>query len=114
MWNVGLIKRIIEHIKVGVPPHNTRFTVELCENVHVHYRNLRLEFSPDEFVRVLDSLKEIDLSAVRNFRYSQNSFREIARLTLPEKTEFDDRLQVEEQQNGQTHIHYRNLRLEFY
>lgn len=111
---MGLIKRIIEYMKVGKPPHNTRFTVELCENVHVHYRNLRLEFSPDEFVRILDRLKQIDLSIVKNFKYSPDSFREIVHLTLPEKTEFDDRLQIEEQQNGQTHIHYRNLRLEFF
>jgi hypothetical protein len=32
---------------------------------------------------------------------------------LPDKTEFNDRYQIEEQVNGQYHIHYRNLRLEF-
>ena len=48
--------------KKEVPPSlcNTRFTVELCENIHVHYRNIRLEFKKEEFLHILDLISKID------------------------------------------------------
>ena len=54
---MGNIKRILRKNKVSKPLLNNRFTVELCENVHLHYRNLRLEFPKDEFLHILRLLK---------------------------------------------------------
>lgn len=111
---MGAIKKILEFMHVGTPPHNNRFTVDLCENVHIHYRNLRLEFPPYEFIQLLTELQKININDIKGFDYSNDSFKELVHIgNLPNKTEFNDRLQIEEQVNGQTHIHYRNLRLEF-
>jgi hypothetical protein len=109
---MGKIKRVIVNQVIPVPEHNTRLVVELCENVHVHYRNLRLEFSAAEFAVFQKLIGSIDPWAVKNFRYGANEFWEIGAARLPAATEFNDRLQIEEQVEGHFHIHYRNLRIE--
>ena len=92
---------------------NNRFTVELCENVHIHYRNLRLEFPKEEFLMLLQALKGIDAADVANFNYSTSNFKELCSIhNLPPDAEFDDRFVIEEQMQGHFHIHYRNLRVE--
>jgi len=110
---MGHIKNIIKQAKVCKPLLNNRFTVELCENVHIHYRNLRMEFPKDEFLLILKKLKSINEEEVKQFVYGKDQFESmIHSLDLPEETEFNDRFQVEEQMNGQVHVHYKNLRLE--
>ena len=109
---MGRIARIIAKGEVGKPLHNTRACVELCENVHLHYRNLRLEFPKEEFLSLLSMLKGLDSEEIANFPYSPTSFKEAASIQLPETTEFDTRVAVEEQVEGHYHIHYRNLRIE--
>jgi hypothetical protein len=110
---MGQVKRILFQSKCKKPMLNNRMTVELCENVHIHYRNLRLEFPKEEFLPILKALKSIDEREVENFDYSDNSFKELfSTHNLPEKTEFDDRIVLEEQVGGHLHLHYRNLRIE--
>jgi len=110
---MGQIKKIIYKSKVPVPLLNTRFTVELCENVHLHYRDLRLEFPKEEFLQILRHLKKIDEKTVEDFAYANDAFKCLVNdNNLPPSTEFNDRLQIEEQVQGHYHLHYRNLRLE--
>ena len=111
---MGEIRRVIYKTEaLPTPPHNNRLTVECCENVHLHYRNIRLEFSADEFLFLLQKLKTINEDEIRNFKYGPNEFRSVVMtMGLPEKTEFNKRLQLESQTNGDIHIHYRNLRIE--
>ena len=110
---MGNIKKILLNEAVPKPPFNDRLTVELCENVHIHYRNIRLEFPKDEFIQLLRELKQIDEQTVEEFEYGEDKFLSlINKRMLPGISEFDDRLQIEEQVEGHYHIHYRNLRLE--
>ena len=110
---MGHIKRIISADTVVAPLQNRRITVELCENVHLHYRNLRLEFPKDEFLLILKKLRALDDDEIKNFSYGKGLSFLINDHDLPEKTEFNDRLQIEEQENGLFHIHYKNMRIEF-
>lgn len=109
---MGNIREILYTQKVPKSMLNNRFTVELCENVHLHYRNLRLEFSKEEFLFLLKHLKEIDEEEIETFPYDEDFKFLVKTFNLPESTEFDDRLQIEEQEEGHFHVHYRNLRLE--
>lgn len=111
---MGQIRHIVRQQVVPTPLLNNRFTVELCENVHIHYRNMRLEFPKEEFLLILKKLKSLDESEIENFNYSSGAFKSlISSLDLPNETEFNKRFQVEEQVNGQYHIHYKNIRMEF-
>jgi hypothetical protein len=110
---VGRIRRIFETRTLEEPILNQRFTVELCENVHLHYRNLRLEFPKEEFLRLLHHLKGLDETRIERFDYGHGRFETLVEdRGLPPATEFNQRLQVEEQVEGHFHVHFRNLRLE--
>lgn len=111
---MGIIDKILFKKKVSEnPPNNDRLCVELCENVHLHYRNIRIEFTPEEFIDLVKMFEKISAEEVSNFEYSDTAFKEIARVKLNPETHFSDRMQVELQTNKTIHIHYRNLRLEF-
>tara|TARA_Y100000034_G_C6876371_1_gene400873 strand:- start:482 stop:1078 length:597 start_codon:yes stop_codon:yes gene_type:complete len=110
---MGNIKKVLLAEGVSAPLFNNRFTTELCENVHVHYRNVRLEFPKEEFLQILRELKQIDEKTVEDFEYGKGNFLSlINKETLPDQCEFNERLQIEEQEEGHYHVHYRNLRLE--
>tara|TARA_Y100000034_G_C6909175_1_gene423059 strand:+ start:5536 stop:6336 length:801 start_codon:yes stop_codon:yes gene_type:complete len=109
---MGNIRQVLYNQEVPKSMLNNRLTVELCENVHVHYRNLRLEFSKEEFLFLLKHLKGVDEEIIENFDYGDNFQSLVETFELPESTEFDDRLQIEEQVEGHYHVHYRNLRIE--
>jgi len=110
---MGDIKKVLFKCSVPAPLQSDRITVELCENVHLHYRNLRLEFPKKEFLLILRKLKQLDERDIKNFEYGKGLKFLISDHDLPIKTEFNNRLQVEEQENGLFHIHYKNMRIEF-
>lgn len=111
---MGRIAYILKKKKIGTPSLNNRFTVELCENVHIHYRNLRLEFTKEEFLHILTLMQSIDSDKVKNFYYSDYAYEELVKdFNLPAETYYNNRLQIEQQIEGHYHLHYRNLRLEF-
>lgn len=110
---MGNTKNIIKKQIVPVPQQNNRITVELCENIHLHYRNLRLEFTKEEFLPIVKLVKSLDEKKIEEFEYGPDKFKAlIYQNTLPDNTEFNDRLQIEEQEEGHFHVHYRNLRIE--
>lgn len=93
---------------VDNPLLRERFCVDLSENIHVHFQNLRLEFSKEEFLLLWDAVSGLNITHWR--RLPQG---EVASARLPAATEWDDRVQLEEQVEGHFHLHYRNLRVEF-
>jgi hypothetical protein len=46
--------------------HNSRMFVDLCENIHIHYRELRIVFSLDEYFEFVDILQR-STDDVRNY-----------------------------------------------
>jgi len=110
---MGQVKKIVFETTCGKPMLNNRLTVELCENVHLHYRNLRLEFPKEEFLQILAMMKGLDEKTIEEFEYYPGNFKSLFNAKiLPDETEFNNRLIVEEQEQGHYHLHYRNLRIE--
>jgi hypothetical protein len=110
---VGQIKSIVKAYELSSPVlQNNRLCLELCENVHLHYRNLRLEFSPQEYLLFKKIFERVTEHEVLSFKYGPERYEQVARMDLPDSTEFDKRVQLEEQVEGHFHLHFRNLRVE--
>jgi hypothetical protein len=110
---MGQVKKVLFETTCGTPMLNERLTVELCENVHLHYRNLRLEFPKEEFLKILQVMKGLDEKEIEDYEYGDNRLKTLFEgYILPKETEFNDRLILEEQVGGHYHLHYRNLRVE--
>ena len=90
---------------------NDSLRIELCENVHLHYRNVRLEFPASEFLLLREAFLRADPQKVKDWPYGKEHVCLVTG-ALPENTEFDDRATIEEQVDGSFHYHYRNLRIE--
>jgi tRNA A-37 threonylcarbamoyl transferase component Bud32 len=56
--------KVIRHLAEGTVPDKTifdrRFVAECCETFHVHWRNLRLELSPENWKQMLAAFLEAD------------------------------------------------------
>jgi hypothetical protein len=73
---VGKVKQTL--LRIELPDrevHNGRMFIDLCENIHIHFRELRIVFSLDEFFEFCDILKTSELD-VRNYLAQNPGYRE--------------------------------------
>ena len=127
---MGKIAKILAQCKlVERDNHNSRVFVDASENVHLHYREYRFVFSVEEFLAVAKAMREGEENLrklIKEKQYhepndkfdgiiiggSQTGFLPIEN---PKKSAyFDDRLQIERQEEGYgdvIHLHYRDSRL---
>jgi hypothetical protein len=130
---MGSIKKIL--IKKDLPDrelHNSRMFVDLSENIHVHFREIRLMFGVEEFFEFFEILKEgardIKKYLRRNPGYKEQEVFEgilvgggAKRQIIPLQKSpqphvskyFPNRLQIELQEEkviDAIHIHYRDYR----
>jgi len=56
---MGNIFKLLDERKIKESPDNfaRRMTIELCETIHLHYRNFRMELSSDEFMELYRAFK---------------------------------------------------------
>ena len=110
---MGNVAETIKAKQVPRPTFNRRGVVEVCENIHLHWRNFRLEFSKDEFRLFLAMMQHIDPQDIVEAELGPDKFTELARTDeIPEESEWDDRMVLEKQVEGHYHLHYRQLRIE--
>lgn len=110
---MGKVFETLKEKKVPRPMFNRRGVVEVCENIHLHWRNFRLEFSKDEFRLFLLLMQTIDPQDIDNADFKEENFKELVRTDeIPEESEWDDRFVLEKQVEGHYHLHYRQLRIE--
>jgi hypothetical protein len=92
---------------------------DLCENVHLHYRNNRFDFSEMEFSvfrAAINSLgKAVEKNAIENqYREGDPNFLIQQIFNAPLKTDseyYSNRATIELQKDNTVHFHYRDLRL---
>jgi hypothetical protein len=92
---------------------------DLCENVHLHYRNLRLEFSELEFasfraaINMLGRAVEL-VSVEKDYSEGDPNFLVQQMFNTPLSSDSDyysNRVTLELQKDNTVHFHYRDLRL---
>lgn len=88
--------------------YSTRMIIEDCENIHLHYRDLRLEFSPQEF----EEFAKIVSRAKDTPRPKPTEYRVLAKGTIAQTADYFQGRLVVELVPGGAHIHYNNFRLE--
>ena len=119
---MGKIKKVLAMDKLlarNVTP-NTIWT-DLCENVHLHYRNVRLEFSEKEFALFRSAINHLGMAVefvAHEAKYEEGdpNFLNQQVFKEPLSTDSDyypDRAVIELERDRTVHFHYRDLRLHF-
>lgn len=131
---MGEIKKLLSHRQLPDRElHNSRLFIDLSENVHIHFRELRLMFGVDEFFEfinvITDSQREIKKYLSKHKTYKEQKIFDglfvaggLEQQTSPltkspkpnESKYFNNRLQIELQEEkviDSIHIHYRDYRL---
>jgi|TARA_Y100000310_G_scaffold59023_1_gene54347 hypothetical protein len=130
---MGTIKKILANIKLPDRElHNSRLFVDLSEQVHIHFRELRTVYSVPEFFEYANIISRSAKDLKRyllwhpNYKEQQNFENETIALGAEQQTTplrkspnshrstyFDDRLQIElqgEEVIDEIHVHYRDYR----
>jgi len=97
----------------------TRIWGDLCENIHLHFRNLRLDFNKREWAKFRAAVHNIGMSmehGMQEYDWDEgdpnflvtHAFKE----TLDPNSEyFTNRVSIEWQKDNTVHFHYRDIRL---
>lgn len=117
---MGKIVRTIESQKVASKQRlcRKRLCVDLAENVHLHFRDIRLEFSVAEWevFGALVAEATAGIKAEVDKGYKEGAHKQRGKWTAPtlkaDSAYFPDRLQLEENANGSYHLHWNEFRLE--
>lgn len=131
---MGKIKKILLHDELpDREMHNSRMFVDLSENIHIHFRELRLIFSREEFFEFFSILKEgardVKKYLRKNPDYEEQKvfdgilvgggpdrqLRPLKKSPEPHVSKyFPNRVQIELQEEDvidSIHLHYRDYRL---
>jgi hypothetical protein len=96
-----------------------RIWTDLCENVHLHYRNLRLDFSETEFATFRAAMHNlgmaVEMCAIEK-DYEEGDpnvlIQQMFDMMLKTDSEYyTNRATIELQRNNTVHFHYRDLRI---
>ncbi len=131
---MGAVKELL--VSVDLPNremHNSRLFSDLCENVHIHYREYRFIFSLSEYFEFIDIIKKGEQD-LRNYLSNNPSYGEdeypstimiaggherqmkfLQNSPAPNQSAYDNlvfRIELnEEDVTDEIHIHYRDFRI---
>lgn len=93
--------------------------VDLCENLHIHYRNLRLEFSVEEFAVFMCAMQNLYKAAehkMEDWKFEEGDPNFLTQIQFKKPLNnsshyYPNRLVLEANRDGTFHLHYRDLRV---
>lgn len=116
---MGKISEILAERRIGKRGmYSDHARLELSENIHLHWRDLRLAMSPADF----EIFKDMVVNAFAKYEelgkpaQSEKPYEVVVGLCEKDLTDegyHSDRLGVEEQEDGSIHAHYRDFRMHF-
>lgn len=110
---MGKIKKILDTTTLNDEIEcRNRLTLELCENIHLHYRDLRVELDSDTLKMFRDSFDEGVENLPKSYKHKENDFLKLSYKNLGDNNINKDKFSIELLLNDLVHIHYRNMRLE--
>lgn len=119
---MGVIKKILYRENILGKPRHRNFFLDMEENIHIHYRDLRIELSRGEFEDIVSAfVKQSDelLAIIRQKNYQDgqlaNANQDDVRIWTESRLKNDvkyhpTRFSLEECTDGY-HFHYRNYKL---
>ena len=91
-----------------------RLDVEDCEDIHLHYRNRRLEFSDEEFLTFADCVSRAASELRERRRNKENRQMLLASSAVVSECKYyPAKFTMEANEDGSYHFHYRDLRVDF-
>jgi hypothetical protein len=93
--------------------------VDLCEDVHLHYRNLRLDMSENEWAEFKAAIHNLGMGAEQSaeeYRYVEGDPNFLISIQYKHRLKSDtdyypNRVVIELQRDNTAHFHYRDLRI---
>lgn len=119
---MGHIKKLLAIEKL--PPRSMtpdQIWTDLCENVHLHYRNVRFDFSENEWALFRSAINHLGIATEHTavgYRYEEGDpnflVQQVFETPLsPNSDYYHNRSTIELNRDGTVHFHYRDLRLHF-
>ncbi len=93
-----------------------RISFDLSENIHLHYRDLRIVFSKKEWLILIGFVNNANIWKNKYPEYEEGlvgTYSEIGEKIRSKSDYFDGRISLEEQIDGQFHFHFHDFRFEF-
>lgn len=93
-----------------------RLCLDLCENIHLHYRDMRLEFSVPEWKQFAAKIGELHnwvRPRLPGYREGTDRFEQKAMTVARQPDYHPGRVRIERLVNGTYHLHLEDIRLEF-
>jgi Ser/Thr protein kinase RdoA (MazF antagonist) len=121
---MGVIKKMLYRGKILAKPRHTHFFLDMEENIHIHYRDLRIELSRGEFEDICDAFRKQsqELQTIikeKNYQdgklpnANQDDVRIFTESLLKHDVKYHPRrISIEECSDG-FHLHCRNYKLLF-
>ena len=121
---MGVIKRMLYRGKVLTKPRHCHFFLDMEENIHIHFRDLRIELSRGEFEDMCDAFRKqsLELQTIiheKNYQdgklpnANQDDVRIFTESLLKHDVKYHpQRVSIEECSDGY-HLHLRNYKLLF-
>jgi len=118
---MGHVDKILAHriTKPKTRYYNDFFTIEVCENFHIHWRNMRIQMTDKEFEvfskAMMNSYRKWELMK-KPYPYHETIYLQPAWDNLPDEQVFKNEIKIERQTSNmnlpEVHVHYKNLRID--
>lgn len=114
---------IFKHLASRILPKrsitNDQVWTDLCENIHLHYRNVRLDMSEEEWAEFVCAIRSLHLAmdkAAAKYRYEEGDPNFLVHLSYnhplkPSSRYYPNRATLEFEKDETIHFHYRDIRL---